>query len=113
MVALTAASHRVILDILFTTLRTDTLWNPQIYSLWSRIYHTPTPMLLITAKKGVETLLLTLAYIEDYIRDWSLDIEGSLLNSDILGAIEKRLVVEDYKGRQQNYETCFNPVHAY
>lgn len=104
----TTASHRLLLAVFFSALRLQALWNPQVYALWSRIYHTPMPMLLITAKKGVEMLFHSLSCLDDYIRDWSLSMEGHMLNSDIYRHAFQPRVVTDYKGRQRRYETVFN-----
>ncbi|GFE54591.1 hypothetical protein BaOVIS_019950 [Babesia ovis] len=103
-----ATVRHVVLDIFIALLRTRSLWHPQIYSLWSRIYHTPTPLLFVTAKRAAELAYDAFVSVEEYIRKCGIQLEGYMLNKDLYRTAVHRQVVKDHMGRPKRYESLFS-----
>ncbi|CDR95116.1 hypothetical protein, conserved [Babesia bigemina] len=108
-----AAVRHVVIDIVLALLRSKLMWQPHVYGLWSRLYHTPAPLMLLTAKRAAELALEAFVAVEEYVHQRGVELESYMLNADLHNAVLRPAVVRDHRGGTRRYETLFNAgAHA-
>nr|BAN66240.1 hypothetical protein [Babesia bovis] len=102
-----AAAHQMILDLLIALLRTRTFWHPHVYGLRSRIYHTPVPLLALTAKRIAELSYDAFVSVEEYLHRCGIDLESHMLNADLYRHTVRRKVITESHGSPHAVRTTF------
>ncbi|AFZ81164.1 signal peptide-containing protein [Theileria equi strain WA] len=89
------ASREFILDILFYILSSRLFWSQSAYSAWSRIYHSPTPLVLLSIRRMLLTLYEGFVYLDDGLKEVLTSMEGMLLNINVREQLRKQYVTDD------------------